>query len=307
MDKELLEATNAVPRITLRDGTRIPQLGFGTLNVPPARTPTPENMAITADIVRKAIETGYRLIDTAQMYGNEKGVGEGVATSGVPRDQIYVTSKLGNGNHKPDDVRRSFDETFENLGLEYLDLFLIHWPLPTLYEGDYVSTWKAMAELVDGGRVRSVGVSNFQQDHLERITSETGVTPVINQIELHPGFNNAATKAASEQHGIAVEAWSPLGQGKILADPTLGRIAAAHRKTIAQVVLRWHIQHGNIVFPKSMNSQRMAENTNIFDFELTAEDVTAIDALDKGEAGRVGPNPDTFAWIPAGTSARPRS
>jgi 2,5-diketo-D-gluconate reductase A len=241
------------------------------------------------------------------MYGNEKGVGEGVTTSGIPRDQIYVTSKLGNGNHKPDDVRRSFDETFENLGLEYLDLFLIHWPLPTLYEGDYVSTWKAMAELVEGGRVRSVGVSNFQQVHLERIISETGVIPVINQIELHPGFNNAATKAASEQHGIAVEAWSPLGQGKILADPTLGRIAAAHRKTIAQVVLRWHIQHGNIVFPKSMNSQRMAENITIFDFELTAEDVTTINALDKGEAGRVGPNPDTFAWIPADTSARPRS
>ena len=245
------------------------------------------------------------MIDTAQMYGNEKGVGEGVATSGIPRDQLYVTSKLGNGNHRPDEVRRSFDETLEKMGLDYLDLFLIHWPLPTLYEGDYVSTWKAMAELVAGGRVRSVGVSNFHPPHLERIISETGVTPVINQIELHPGFNNAATKSACLRHGIAVEAWSPLGQGKSLADPALAGIAETHAKTIAQVVLRWHVEHGNIVFPKSMNSQRMAENLKIFDFELTAEDVAAIDALDKGEAGRVGPNPDTFAWVPAGAGARP--
>ena len=299
------QAVDAVPRIVLNDGNSIPQVGFGTLHVPPDRSPTPENTAITARTVRDAIRAGYRMIDTAQMYGNEKGVGEGVSTSGVPRDQLYLTSKLGNTNHKPDDVRRSFDETLEKMGLEYLDLFLIHWPLPTLYAGDYVSTWKAVTELIAGGRVCSVGVSNFHPIHLERIIKETGVTPAINQVELHPGFNNAATKDCSVRHGIAVEAWSPLGQGKILDGPELLEIAKTHEKTVAQTVLRWHIQHGNIVFPKSMNPERAAENLNIFDFALTDGEMKVIDGLDKGEAGRVGPNPDVFDWMPAAIGARP--
>ncbi len=291
--------TNAVPRISLNNGTTIPQLGFGTLNVPPDRNPTPENTAKTAEIVSQVIQIGYRFIDTAQMYGNEKGVGDGIAASGVPREELYISTKIGNGNHRPDAVRRSFDESLEKLGLSYLDLLLMHWPLPTLYDGDFVSTWKAMAELSASGRVRSIGVSNFEPAHLDRIVNETGVIPVVNQIEVHPGFNNDAAVKASIRYGIAVEAWSPLGQGKISEKPVIQRIATAHGKTYAQTVLRWHIQHGYIIFPKSMHRERMEENLHIFDFALSAEEVASIDALDEGEAGRVGPNPNTFDWLPA--------
>lgn len=289
----------AVPRISLNDGTTIPQVGFGTLNVPPGREPTPENTAKTAEIVSQAIQLGYRLIDTAQMYGNEKGVGAGVVASGVPRETLYVSTKLGNGNHRPDAVRRSFDESFEKMGIGYLDLFLMHWPLPTLYDGDFVSTWKAMAELVTSGRVRSIGVSNFEPAHLERLVNETGILPVVNQIEVHPGFNNRAAVEASIRYGIAVEAWSPLGQGKISDKPVIQRMAEAYGKSYAQIILRWHIQHGNIIFPKSMHRERMEENLRIFDFALTDSEVAAIDALDEGEAGRIGPNPNVFDWIPA--------
>jgi 2,5-diketo-D-gluconate reductase A len=287
-----------IPRIALNDGTTIPQLGFGTLGVPSDRTPSRSNTAQTAEIVGLALAVGYRHIDTAQMYGNEQGVGEAIAASGIPREELYVTSKLGNGNHRPDDVRRSFDETLEKLGLEYLDLFLMHWPLPTLYDGDYVSTWKAMTELVAEGRLRTAGVSNFQPAHLDRIIAETGVVPAVNQIEVHPYFANSAARAASTRHGIAVEAWSPLGQGKLLDDQVIGRIAAAREKSNAQVILRWHIQHGHIAIPKSMHRERMEENFKVFDFALSAEEVAAIDTLDKGEGGRIGPNPDTFDWIP---------
>ncbi|HNS03162.1 MAG TPA: aldo/keto reductase [Anaerolineae bacterium] len=297
--------TRTIPTITLHNGMTIPQLGFGTLNIPPDRNPTPENSAKTAQFVAQALEYGYRHIDTAQMYGNERGVGQGVAASGIARAQLFVTSKLGNGNHRPDDVRRSFDETMQKLNLEYLDLFLIHWPLPTLYDGDYVSTWKAMTELLSDGRVRSVGVSNFQPDHLQRIIGETGITPVVNQIEVHPGFNNDAARAACASHGIAVEAWSPLGQGKVLGDAVIGEVAARTGKTPAQVILRWHIQHGHIVIPKSMHWERMQENLALFDFDLSPADVAAIDALDRGESGRIGPNPDTFDWIPSGAAPRP--
>lgn len=283
------------PRITLNDGTTIPQIGFGTLNVPPDRQPTRENTAKTAQVVGLALELGYRHIDTAQSYGNERGVGEAIAACGIPRSELYITSKLGNGNHRPDDVRRSFDESLEKLGLEYLDLFLIHWPLPTLYDGDFVSTWKAMAALVQDGRLRTAGVSNFQPDHLDRIVSETGVTPAVNQIEVHPYFTNVAARAASVERGIAVEAWSPIGQGVVLDDAEIRRIAAAHRKTTAQVALRWHVQHGHIIFPKSMRRERMQENLAIFDFALSAEEMVALDGLDRGERGRTGPNPDTFA------------
>ena len=282
--------------IELNDGPRIPQIGFGTLNVPADREPSAQNTAKTAEIVAQAIGVGYRLIDTAQMYGNERGVGQGITDSGVERDQLYVTSKLGNGNHRPDGVRRSFDQTLDKLGLDRLDLFLIHWPLPTLYDGAYGSTWRAMTELLADGRLRSAGVSNFQPDHLDRIIQATGVVPVVNQIEVHPEFSNTTAVEASRRYGIAVEAWSPLGQGKILENPAIVRIAVERGKSPAQIILRWHIQHEHIVFPKSTHLKRMQENFRLFDFELSVDDMAT--ALDKGEAGRIGPNPDTFDWMP---------
>jgi len=297
--------TQTIPRITLNNGVTIPQIGFGTLSVPPDRTPSVENTTKTAEVVGLALELGYRHIDTAQMYGNERGVGQGIAASRIPREELFVTSKLGNGNHRPDDVRRAFDETMQKLDLDYLDLFLVHWPLPTLYGGDYVSTWKAMSDLLADGRLRSVGVSNFQPTHLKRIINETGITPVVNQIEVHPGFNNDAARAASASHGIAVEAWSPLGQGKVLKDEVISGIAREKDKTSAQIILRWHIQHGHIVFPKSMHRERMQENLDLFDFDLSPTEVATIDALDKGETGRVGPNPDTFDWLPSGANPTP--
>jgi len=289
--------TRTIPTITLNNGATIPQLGFGTLNVPPDRASTPENTAKTAEIVGLALELGVRHIDTAQMYGNERGVGDAIAASGIPREELWITSKLGNGNHRPDDVRRSFDETLARLRLDYLDLFLIHWPLPTLYDGDYVSTWRAMTELLADGRLRSAGVSSFQPDHLDRIVAETGVVPVVDQMEVHPYFGNGPARAAARRHGIAVEAFSPLGQGHALDDPTIGEIAREHAKSPAQVILRWHIQHDHIVFPKSMRRERMEENLAVFDFELGSDEIAAIDGLDRGEEGRIGPNPDRFDWI----------
>ncbi|WP_122818939.1 aldo/keto reductase [Nocardioides pantholopis] len=279
-----------VPNITLHDQTTIPQLGFGVYQVPPDQT---------AETVAAALEVGYRHIDTAQMYGNEKGVGEAIAASGIAREELYVTSKLNNDVHRPDDARRSFDATLSALGLDRIDLFLIHWPLPTRYDGDFVSTWRTLAEFVADGRATSVGVSNFQPAHLDRIVTETGIVPVVNQIEVHPYFTNEDARAASIRHGVEVEAWSPLAQGGVLGDEVITRIAAAHDKTPAQVTLRWHIERGDIVFPKSMSAERMMENFDIFDFTLSAEEVADIAALDRGEAGRTGPNPDTFDYIPA--------
>jgi 2,5-diketo-D-gluconate reductase A len=286
-----------IPSTELNTDATIPQLGFGTLNVPPEREQTPENTAKTADIVGMAIEVGYRHIDTAQMYGNEAGVGKAVTGAGIDRAELFVTSKLGNGNHHPDDVRHSFDETVDKLGGDYLDLFLMHWPLPTLYDGDYVSTWAAMTQLV-GPRLRNVGVSNFQREHLRRIIDATGITPAVNQVEAHPYFRNTAVIEACAEHHIAVEAWSPLGQGTLLQDPVIAQIADAHHRSSAQIVLRWHVQHGHIIIPKSTHRERMQQNIVVFDFELTADDMAAIDALDRGPDGRIGPNPDTFDWIP---------
>jgi len=287
-----------IPKITLNDGTAIPQLGFGTLHVQPDRESSPANVETTARVVGLALEAGYRHIDTAQAYGNERGVGRAIATSGIQREELYITSKLANRNHRPDDVRRSFDQTLEDLGLDQLDLFLVHWPLPTQYDGDYVSTWKAVTDLVAEGRLRSAGVSNFQPEHLERILAETGIAPTVNQFELHPYFTNdaaCAACAASTRHGIAIEAHSPLGHdGKPLADETITGIAVARQKTNAQIILRWHIQHGHIVIPKSSRPERMRENLDVFDFELSAEEITSIDALDKGARGLSGPNQDTF-------------
>jgi 2,5-diketo-D-gluconate reductase A len=287
---------SGIPTITLSDGTTIPQLGFGTLGIQPDRERTASNAELTAQVVGLALEAGYRQLDTAQNYGNEQGVGKAIAASGIARQELYVTSKLGDRNHRPDDVRRSFDQTLEDLGLDYLDLFLIHWPLPGEYDGDYVATWKAMTDLVAGRRLRSAGVSNFQPAHLERIIAATGIAPTVNQFELHPYFTNDAARTGSARHGIAVEAHSPLGHnGKPLDDATITRIAADHEKTAAQIILRWQIQHGRIIIPKSARPGRMTENLAVFDFELSTEEIVAIDALDQGEGGRVGPNPDTYA------------
>ncbi len=279
----------SVPTITLNNQTQIPQLGFGVYQVPPEQT---------ADTVTKALEVGYRHIDTAQMYGNEQEVGVALANADIARDELYVTSKLNNGFHRPDDARRAFDDTMAKLGLDQIDLFLIHWPLPTLYDGDFVSTWQTLAEFVADGRARSIGVSNFQPAHLERLVQETGIVPAVNQIEVHPYFTNDDARAASIRHGIEVEAWSPIAQGAVLSDPTIGEIAAAHGKSVSQVTLRWHIERGDIIFPKSMHEERMRENFDIFDFSLSVDEVATIAALDRGAEGRRGPDPDTFDYVP---------
>ena len=211
-----------VPSLTLNNQTQIPQLGFGVFQVPPAET---------AEVVSQALQVGYRHIDTAQMYGNEQEVGVALAASDVPLEELWITSKLNNGYHRPDDARRAFDETLAKLGLEQIDLFLIHWPLPTLYDGDYVSTWRTLTEFVEDGRARSIGVSNFQPAHLDRIIAETGVVPAVNQIEVHPYFGNEAAREASRRHGVVVESWSPIAQGAVLDDEVIGKVAAAHGRT----------------------------------------------------------------------------
>jgi 2,5-diketo-D-gluconate reductase A len=278
-----------VPALTLNDGTTIPQLGFGVYQIPPRDTER---------AVSEALEVGYRHIDTAEMYGNEKGVGAAVAASGLARDEVYLTSKLNNGFHRPDDARREFEATLAALGTDHVDLFLIHWPLPTRYDGDFVSTWKALIEFQADGRATSIGVSNFQVDHLARLAEETSVVPAVNQIEVHPYFGNEEVRAADAAAGILTEAWSPIAQGDVLDDPVVAGIARRLERTPSQVVLRWHVQRGDIVFPKTTHVERMRENFAIFDFALPDDDVAAISALDRGEAGRRGPNPSTFDWIP---------
>ncbi len=279
----------AVPDLTLNDGNTIPQLGFGVFQVPPEET---------ADTTGKAFGVGYRHIDTAEMYANERGVGEAFRASGLSRSEVYITSKLHNSSHRPDDARRAFGETLEALGMDYVDLFLIHWPLPTRYDGDYVSTWQTLIEFKREGRARSVGVSNFQVPHLERLAAETDLVPAVNQIEVHPYFTNEAVRAYGQAHGILTEAWSPIAQGGVLKDPTITEIAERLGKTTAQVTLRWHVQRGDIIFPKSSTPSRMKENFEIFDFELSSDEMTQISALDKSEEGRTGPNPDVFDHVP---------
>lgn len=275
----------SIPTITLNDGNPIPQLGFGTYQVPPEQT---------AETVRTAVEVGYRHIDTAQMYGNEKGVGQGIRDAGIERRHVYITSKLNNGFHRPDDARRAFDTTLRELGTDYVDLFLIHWPLPTCYDGDFVSTWKTLEEFSSDGRARSIGVSNFQIHHLQELARETETVPAVNQIEVHPYLTNDEVRAYGVEHDIVTEGWSPIARGKVLTDPVVSRIARATGAHPAQVVLRWHIERGDVVFPKSMHPQRMKENFEIFDFEINDEEIEALTALDQGEKGRRGPHPDTF-------------
>src|SRR3954453_20577428 len=279
-----------VPSIELNDGTSIPQLGFGVFRIDPSET---------AQAVERALSVGYRHIDTAEMYRNEREVGEGIRAAGVDRSEVYVTSKLNNGYHEPDDARRAFDETLSALGYDHVELFLIHWPLPTRYDGDFVSTGKVLEEFKGDGRARSIGVSNFQVDHLQRLLDECEVTPAVNQIELHPYFQNREVASFCDGHGIAIEAWSPIAQGDVLDDAVVNEIAEAVGRTPAQVVLRWHVQRDYIVFPKSTTPERIEENFRIFDFELSDDQVAQLDGLDRGEEGRRGPNPDQFAYLPS--------
>ncbi|WP_338749535.1 aldo/keto reductase [Janibacter alittae] len=278
-----------VPTLKLNDDTTIPQLGFGVFQIPPEDT---------KEAVLTAFEAGYRHIDTAQMYGNEKGVGEAIAESGLAREDLYITTKLNNNNHLPEDAKRSLRESLELLGLDHVDLFLIHWPLPQVHDGDYVSTWRALLEMREAGLATSVGVSNFQPDHLDRIVSETGEVPAVNQIEVHPYFTNDVAREATRRHGAQVESWSPIAQGAVLDDPVLVGIAGDVERTPAQVVLRWQLQRGDIIFPKSVTPGRIQANFAIFDFELTDEQMTAVSNLDKGEDGRRGPNPDEMNVVP---------
>jgi 2,5-diketo-D-gluconate reductase A len=274
----------AIPEIMLNNGQRIPQLGFGTFKIPP-----PETEAVVA----RALEAGYRHIDTAEMYANEAEVGQAIGKSGLSRGEVFVTTKLSNDAHLPDDARRAFDGSLKALGVEYVDMFLIHWPLPTRYDGDFVSTWRTLEEFYRDGRARSIGVSNFQPHHLRRIHTEGEITPAVDQIEVNPYLTQDDVRRFCAEHEIAVEAWAPLGRGRLLADPTIDEVARRYGKTPAQVVLRWHVERGDIIFPKSVTPARIRENTDIFDFELTGADVEAITALNQNQ--RTGPDPDKFA------------
>jgi 2,5-diketo-D-gluconate reductase A len=275
-----------VPTIKLRDGNAIPQLGLGVWQVDPADT---------ARVVSDAIAVGYRSIDTAEGYRNEEGVGEAVKRAEVPRDQLFITSKLRNGGHERDLALASFDATMKALGLEQLDLFLIHWPIPS--RDKYVEAWKTLVELKTQGRIRSIGVSNFNQDHLERIIGETGETPVVNQIELHPRMQQRDKRDYHREHGIIIESWSPLGSGRLLDDKVVGELARKHGKSIAQVLIRWHLEEGLIVIPKTTSKARMAENFAVFDFALDADDKDRILRLDQGPRGRVGADPATASFL----------
>ena len=275
-----------VPALRLNNGVEIPQLGFGVFQIKPVDS---------VEAVSKALEVGYRHIDTAQMYGNEKEVGQAIGKSGIDPSDVFVTSKLNNNKHGFDDALAAFDQTLQDLGLERIDLFLIHWPLPAV--GSFVQTWKALERVYTEGRARSIGVSNFQAHHLRRLHEESTVVPAVNQIEAHPYLTQDELRAFDAEHGIATEAWSPIAQGAVLDDPTITGLAGIYGKTPAQVVLRWHLQLGNIVFPKSVNPARMLENFELFDFELTDTDLSLITALNRNE--RTGPDPDVFNWVPA--------
>jgi 2,5-diketo-D-gluconate reductase A len=270
------------PTVRLNTGAQMPQLGFGVFQVPPEDV---------EKVVTIALETGYRSIDTAAMYRNEEGVGRALASSGIAREELFVTTKLDNPTHKSGEAERGFDASLRKLGLDYLDLYLIHWPLPQADQ--YVAAWKQLEKVVDDGRARAIGVSNFQPHHLQRLIDESGTVPAVNQIELHPYFSQADLRRVDAGHGILTEAWSPLGQGgKLLHDETITGIAEKYDVSPAQVVLRWHLQLGNVVIPKSVTPERIRSNFDVFGFELADDDMSAIDALDRDE--RIGPHPDRF-------------
>jgi 2,5-diketo-D-gluconate reductase A len=271
----------SVPTIRLNNGVEIPQLGFGVFQIKPADT---------VEATRTALEIGYRHIDTAQMYGNEKEVGQAVRESGIDRGEIFVTSKVSNQRLERDDMLRSFDQSLADLGFDYLDLFLIHWPLPAI--SDYVKRWAVMEEIYASGRAKAVGVSNFQPHHLRNVFAASELKPAVNQVEVSPFLVQDEIRAFDADHEIVTEAWSPIARGKVADDPVIGGIAEKLGKSPAQVTLRWHIQRGDVVFPKSVNRSRIEENFALFDFELDQADMVAITALDRGE--RTGPDPDTF-------------
>lgn len=281
--------TSTVPEVTLGNGVRMPQLGFGVFQVA-------DDEATAA--VATALECGYRSIDTAALYGNEHGVGAAIKSAGIPREQLFVTTKLWNADHGAQKVLPAFERSLDKLGLTYVDLYLIHWPVPS--RDLYVETWRAFERLQADERVRAIGVSNFTADHLTRLLSETGTAPAVNQIELHPQFQQRGLRAFDAGHGIVTEAWSPLGQGAALRDPVILRLAQRYGRTPAQVVLRWHLDIGNVVIPKSVTPARIRENIAVFDFNLTAEDLTEIEALDS--AHRIGPDPDVAGEKPSGFS-----
>jgi 2,5-diketo-D-gluconate reductase A len=270
-----------VPTISLNNGVEIPQFGFGVFQVPPDDT-----SAVLAD----AFEAGYRHIDTAQMYQNEEGVGAAIANSGLARDELFVTTKLNNDGHGFDSAITRLDESLRKLRLDYVDLYLIHWPLPG--HDQYVETWKGFEKLLADGKARSIGVSNFQPAHLERLAKETGTVPAVNQIELHPRLTQQELRRYHSEHGIVTEAWSPIAQGEALTEQVVTSLAEKYARTPAQIVLRWHIQIGNVVFPKSVTPERIGENIDVFDFELSADDIAAIEELNADR--RTGPDPDTF-------------
>ncbi|WP_205697886.1 aldo/keto reductase [Conexibacter sp. SYSU D00693] len=271
----------SVPNIALNDGVEIPQLGFGVFQVPPEDT---------AETVTRAFEVGYRHIDTAKVYGNEAGVGDAFHASGLGREDVFVTTKCWNADQGFDSAKQALKASLERLRLDHVDLYLIHWPVPA--KDRYLDTWKAFVELKDEGLTRSIGVSNFQPDHLRRIVDETGVTPSVNQVELHPYLVQQGLRREHADRGIVTEAWSPLAQGEVLGDETITGIAQELGRTPGQVVLRWHLQRGNVVFPKSVTPERIKENFEVFDFDLSEEQLSALDGLDRGH--RVGPDPDVF-------------
>jgi 2,5-diketo-D-gluconate reductase A len=270
-----------IPDIPLRGGSHIPQLGFGVFQVPPDDT---------EQVVAQALSTGYRHLDTAAAYRNEGPVGQAVRASGLSRGEVFLTTKCFNDDHGYDKAKRAFHASLERLEMDYVDLYLIHWPVPA--HDLYVETWKAFIELRDERLIRSIGVSNFQPAHLERLIKETGETPAINQVELHPYFQQQGLRHEHEELGIVTEAWSPLAQGQVLDDPVIQAAAQAHSRTPGQVVIRWHLQLGNVVIPKSVAAERIEQNFDVFDFELDESEMQAIEALDAG--GRIGPDPDTF-------------
>jgi 2,5-diketo-D-gluconate reductase A len=281
----------AVPDVTLNNGVRMPQLGFGVFQVG-----NDEARAAVAT----ALECGYRSIDTAALYGNEHGVGAAVRASGIPREELFVTTKLWNADHGAGRVLPAFERSLDKLGLDYVDLYLIHWPVPS--RDRFVETWEAFQGLYAEGRLRAIGVSNFTPPQLTRLLEETAVVPAVNQVELHPGFQQPELRAFHREHGIATEAWSPLGQGAALTHPVITRLAERHEKTPAQVVLRWHLDLGNVVIPKSVTPGRIRENFSVFDFALTAEDARQIAGLESGH--RIGPDPDVVGAKPSGFSSK---